>query len=87
VLTLGTAVDALVPPAHISVYNDTVRSPALVANAWTNGIGHCRFAIPQLVTAVTALDDWVRTGQRPPPFPASQGFIEFTPPPWPQPTG
>lgn len=87
VLTLDTTVDALVPPAHISVYNDTVRRPELVANAWTNGVGHCNFTIPQLVTAVTALDNWVRTGERPPAFPPDQGFVEFTPPPWPQPVG
>lgn len=87
VLTLDTTVDALVPPAHISVYNDTVRRPWLVANAWTSGVGHCNFTVPQLVTAVTALDTWVRTGVRPTTFPASQGFVAYTPPPWPQPTG
>lgn len=87
VLTLGTSVDALVPPAHISVYNDTVRRPELLANAWTSGVGHCNFTIQQHVTAVTALDDWVRTGVRPTSFPADQGFISLTPPPWPQPTG
>ena len=87
VLTFDTTVDALVPPAHISVYNDTVRRPELVANAWTNGVGHCNFTVQQYVTAVTALDDWVRTGVRPTSFPAPQGFVPFTPPPWPQPTG
>jgi hypothetical protein len=87
VLTLDTTVDALVPPAHISVYNERAHRPWLVANAWTSGFGHCNFTIEQFVTAVTALDDWVRTGERPTTFPASQGFVDFTPPPWPYPTG
>lgn len=88
VLTLGTTVDALVPPAHISRYQATVaaagRSDAF-ATAWTSGIGHCAFTSQQLVTAVQALEQWVQTGQRPGPFPASQGFVDFTPPPWPYP--
>jgi len=87
VLTLGTTVDALVPPAHISVYDAKVHRPWLLANAWTSGVGHCHFTIEQYVTAVTALDRWVRTGERPTTFPASQGFVDFTPPPWPYPTG
>jgi hypothetical protein len=85
VLTFGTTVDALVAPANISAYNETVRRDRLVANAWTSGVGHCNFTIEQTVTAVRALDAWVRTGNRPGPFPPSQGFVEFTPPPWPQP--
>jgi hypothetical protein len=87
VLIMDTTVDALVPPAHVSVYNERAHRPWLVANAWTSGVGHCNFTIEQLVTAVTALDDWVRTGNRPTTFPASQGFVDFTPPPWPYPTG
>jgi dienelactone hydrolase len=88
VLTLDTTVDALVPPAHISAYNATVAAAGrsdLVANAWTSGVGHCNFTTQQLVTAVQALERWVQTGQRPGPLPASQGFVDFTPPPWPQP--
>jgi hypothetical protein len=87
VLTMDTTVDALVPPAHISVYNETVHRPWLVANAWTSGVGHCNFTIDQLVTAVTALDNWARTADRPTSFPTAQGFVDFTPPPWPYPTG
>src|SRR4029079_5093367 len=76
VLTLHTQVDALVPPAHISAYDaTTARRSDLVANAWTSGIGHCNFTIEQLVTAVGALDNWVRTGVKPTAFPASEGFI------------
>jgi hypothetical protein len=88
VLTLDTVVDALVPPAHISAYNATVAAAGrsdLVANAWTSGVGHCNFTPQQLVTAVRALEGWVHTGQRPGPLPAAEGFVDFTPPPWPQP--
>jgi len=88
VLTLDTTVDALVPAAHISAYDATVAAAGrsdLVANAWTSGVGHCAFTPQQLVTGVQALEQWVQTGQRPGPFPASQGFVDFTPPPWPQP--
>jgi hypothetical protein len=87
VLIMDTTVDALVPAAHVSVYDEKVHRPWLLANAWTNGVGHCNFTIDQLVTAVTALDDWVRTGERPTTFPVSEGFVDFTPPPWPFPTG
>lgn len=88
VLTLHTQVDALVPPAHISAYTETVAEAGqldLVAKAWTSGVGHCRFSTQQQLTAVRALDTWVHTGQRPGAFPADQGFIDVTPPPWPQP--
>lgn len=90
VLTLDTTVDALVAAAHISAYNATVagaRRSDRVVNAWTNGVGHCNFTPQQLVTAVRALERWVHTGRRPGPdaFPAAQGFVPFSPPPWPQP--
>lgn len=88
VLTLDTTVDALVPPAHISRYTATVAEAGrsgLLASAWTSGVGHCNFTPAQLVVAVQALERWVQTGARPGPFPAAQGFVDFTPPPWPQP--
>src|SRR6266540_373262 len=88
VLTLGTTTDSLVPPAHISAYDATVAAAGtsdLVAHAWTSGVGHCNFTPTQLVTGVRALDSWVKTGVRPTDFPADQGFVSYTPPPWPQP--
>ncbi|MGH3648244.1 MAG: hypothetical protein ACRDTM_13850 [Micromonosporaceae bacterium] len=88
VLTLGTTVDALVLPAHISAYTETVaaagRSGSL-ASAWVDRTGHCNFTPQQLLTGVKALDSWVRTGDKPTAFPSDQGFVTFTPPPWPQP--
>lgn len=88
VLTLGTRVDSLVPPAGISAYRETVAAAGrsdLLAHAWTSGAGHCNFTPTQLVTSVRALERWVTTGERPTGFPAEQGFVDFTPPPWPQP--
>lgn len=88
VLTLGTTIDALVPPAHINAYDQTVAAAGRagsVVNAWTNGNGHCAFTAEQLVTAVGAVEHWVQSGLRPGPLPAGQGFVELTPPPWPYP--
>ena len=56
--------------------------------AFTSGQGHCNFTGPQLLTAVSALNQWVATGTRPTAatFPAALGFLPgYTPPPWPQP--
>jgi len=85
VLTLDTTTDALVPASHINAYDQTTAARSdLVANAWTNGVGHCAFTPQQLITAVGALDGWVATGVKPSSFPAEQGFVGFEPPPWPQ---
>ncbi|MGH9187705.1 MAG: hypothetical protein ACRD0U_18140 [Acidimicrobiales bacterium] len=90
VLTLHTVVDALVPPAHIDRYNQTVAEAGRsehVVNAWTAGVGHCNFTPTQALTAVTAMQAWIDTGAAPDPasFPSEEGFVPFTPPPWPQP--
>ena len=88
VLTLHTQVDALVPPAHISAYQETVAAAgrsALLSEAWTSGVGHCNFTAAQLVAAGDAMHLWITDGVRPDSFPAELGFIEFDPPEWPQP--
>jgi hypothetical protein len=88
VLTLGTRIDSLVVPASISAYAETVAAAGgsdRLAHAWTSGTGHCNFTPSQLLTSVRALERWVATGDRPASFPAEQGFVDFTPPPWPQP--
>jgi hypothetical protein len=91
VLTLHTAIDPLVIVANESAYADTVAAAGrseFLFQTYTNGNGHCAFTGPQLLTAVNAIDNWVRTGVRPTAaqFPAALGFIPgFVPPPFPQP--
>lgn len=91
VLTLHTVIDPLVVVANESAYAETVaaagRSDRLF-QVFTNGVGHCAFTGPQLLTAVNAIDNWVRTGVRPTAaqFPAALGFVPgFVPPAFPQP--
>ena len=91
VLTLHTIIDPLVVVANESAYADTVaaagRSDRLF-QVYTSGNGHCAFTGPQLLTAVNAIDNWVRTGVKPnaAQFPAALGFVPgFVPPPFPQP--
>jgi hypothetical protein len=60
----------------------------LLFQTYTTGSGHCNFTGPQVLTAVTAIDFWVRTGIRPTAalFPVALGFdSNFAPPPMPQP--
>lgn len=90
VLTLHTQTDSLVPVSHEAAYAATVaaaRRSDRLAQAFTNGNGHCNFTGPQLVTSLAALDNWVATGAKPTSasFPAALGFLPgFTPPDWPQ---
>jgi hypothetical protein len=90
-LTLHTQVDTLVPPSHESAYRETIAAAGRSGDlyqAFTNGQGHCNFTGPQLLTAVSALDHWVKDGAKPTAasFPAALGFLPgYTPPPWPQP--
>jgi hypothetical protein len=60
----------------------------LLFQTYTDANGHCAFTGPQLLTAVGAIDAWVRTGVRPTAaaFPAALGFNNaFVPPPMLQP--
>jgi hypothetical protein len=91
VLTMHTIIDPLVVVANESAYAETVadagRSNRLF-QTYTTGNGHCAFTGPQILTAVSAIDSWVRTGTRPTSatFPAALGFSPgFVPPPFPQP--
>jgi hypothetical protein len=91
VLTMHTIIDPLVVVANESAYQETVagagRSDRLF-QTYTNGIGHCAFSGPQILTAVGAIDNWVRTGTKPTAatFPAALGFVPaFVPPAFPQP--
>ena len=91
VLTMHTVIDPLVVVSNESAYAETVtsagRSNQLV-QTYTSGNGHCAFTGPQLLTAVGAIDNWVRNGAKPTAasFPAALGFVPgFVPPPFPQP--
>ncbi len=50
--------------------------------------GHCNFTEDQVLTLITAMDDWLETGVAPTPgaFPATLDFAQgYEPGPWPQP--
>lgn len=91
VLTMHTLIDPLVTVTQENRYAQTVaaarRSP-LLFQTYTNGNGHCSFTGPQLITAVNAINTWVRTGTKPTQadFPAAAGFLQnYAPPPMNQP--
>jgi len=89
VFQMHTAQDSILPVGHMTVYRNTVQQAGrlhLLAQAVTNGIGHCNFTPLQLLFAIQAVDAWLRTGIRPDPatFPTGLGFLpNFQPPPWP----
>jgi hypothetical protein len=91
VLTMHTIFDPLVVVANESAYaelNAARGKEELLFQTYTTGVGHCNLTGPQMLTAVSAIDLWVRTGVRPTAafFPAALGFDpNFVPPPMPQP--
>ena len=91
VLTVHTIIDPLIVVANESAYAETIatagRSNQLF-QTFTTGVGHCNLTGPQILTAVGAIDAWVRTGVRPTAasFPAALGFNpSFVPPTFPVP--
>ncbi|HJP93970.1 MAG TPA: hypothetical protein VJ875_18575 [Pyrinomonadaceae bacterium] len=88
VLTVHTIVDPLLVVANESAYAELVASQnreELLFQTYTTGVGHCNLTGPQILTAVNAIDLWVRTGVRPTSalFPAALGFNQaFVPPPF-----
>lgn len=91
VLTMHTIVDPLVTVTNENAYaelNAEANREELLFQTYTSGIGHCAFNGPQILTAVAAIEAWVRTGVRPTDasFPAALGFVPgFAPPPMLQP--
>ena len=91
VLTMHTVVDPLVTVTNEAAYaelNAAQNKEELLFQTYTSGVGHCAFTGPQILTAVGAIDAWVRTGVRPTAasFPAALGFVPgFVPPPMLQP--
>lgn len=86
ILTVHTIIDPLLVVANESAYaelNASVNREELLFQTFTTGVGHCNLTGPQILTAIGAIDLWVRTGVRPTPaqFPAPLGFNSaFVPP-------
>ena len=91
VLTMHTIVDPLVVVPNENAYAEVIaeaNTEELLFQTYTSGNGHCAFTGPQILTAVGAIDTWVRTGVRPTAasFPPALGFVPgFSPPPMLQP--
>jgi hypothetical protein len=91
VLTLHTVIDPLVTVSQEAEYAETVNKAGrskLLFQTYTNGNGHCAFSGPQMLTAVNAINTWVKDGTKPTAatFPAALGFVPgFVPPPMNQP--
>ena len=90
-LTMHTIVDPLVTVTNENAYAELIAAEGreeLLFQTFTSGVGHCAFTGPQILTAVAAIDVWVRTGVRPTAasFPPALGFVPgFSPPPMLQP--
>ncbi len=88
ILTVHTIIDPLLVVANDSAYAELIASQGkddLLFQTYTTGVGHCNLTGPQILTAIGAIDLWVRTGVRPTPamFPAALGFNQaFVPPPF-----
>ena len=86
ILTVHTIVDPLLVVANESAYaelNAAKGKEELLFQTYTTGVGHCNLTGPQVLTAIGAIDLWVRTGVRPTTaqFPAGLGFNSaFVPP-------
>lgn len=88
ILTVHTIIDPLLVVANESAYAETNAAAGkqdLLFQTYTNGVGHCNLTGPQILTAIGAIDLWVRTGARPTAaqFPGALGFNPaFVPPPF-----
>jgi len=86
ILSVHTIVDPLLVVANESAYaelNAAKGKEDLLFQTFTTGVGHCNLTGPQVLTAIGAIDLWVRTGVRPTTaqFPAGLGFNSaFVPP-------
>jgi len=86
ILTMHTIIDQLLVVANESAYaelNASAGKEELLFQTYTTGVGHCNLTGPQVLTAIGAIDTWVRTGVRPTnaQFPNGLGFNQaFVPP-------
>jgi hypothetical protein len=68
ILSMHTIIDPLLVVANESAYaelNASAGREELLFQTFTTGVGHCNFSGPQILTAIGAIDTWVRTGARP----------------------
>jgi len=88
ILTVHTIIDPLLVVANESAYaelNAAAGKQDLLFQTFTTGVGHCNLTGPQVLIAIGAIDQWVRTGVRPTnaQFPGALGFNQaFVPPPF-----
>ena len=88
ILSVHTIIDPLLVVANESAYaelNASAGHEDRLFQTFTTGVGHCAFTGPQILTAISAIDLWVRTGVAPTAasFPAPLGFNNaFVPPPF-----
>ena len=88
ILSMHTIIDPLLVVANESAYaelNAAAGREELLFQTFTTGVGHCNFTAPQILTAIGAIDAWVRTGVRPTAatFAAVPGVNSaFVPPPF-----
>jgi hypothetical protein len=88
ILTMHTIIDPTLVVANESAYaelNASRGKEELLFQTYTTGVGHCNFTGPQILTAIGAIDLWIRTGVRPTnaQFPGALGFNQaFVPPPF-----
>ncbi len=86
ILTMHTIIDPLLVVANESAYaelNASAGKEELLFQTFTTGVGHCNLTGPHVLTAIGAIDTWVRTGVRPTnaQFPNGLGFNQaFVPP-------
>src|SRR6185503_10745221 len=88
ILTAHNIIDPLLVVANESAYAETNAAAGkqdLLFQTYVTGVGHCNLTGPQVLTAIGAIDQWVRTGVRPvsAQFPGGLGFNQaFVPPPF-----
>ncbi|MEM7113780.1 MAG: alpha/beta hydrolase [Chloroflexota bacterium] len=89
IFTLHTSDDGLVPVNHMAVYQELVADAGMsdyLYQAYTESVGHCTFTEEQMLLALTELENWMATGERPSDaaFTAEMGFLQdYMPPAWP----
>jgi pimeloyl-ACP methyl ester carboxylesterase len=81
--------DGIMPAWQANVYRRMVEDSghgALLVQLFVRRASHCAFTVPQVTSAVAAMEAWIDSGRRPTPnaSPAGTGFAhDYVPPPWP----